>query len=81
MTDLTWYVPQASSWLSRSSAHEYGVARCIGIPVDGRATKHYEAFHVEALWAVPASLGRADSLTEAKALCQRHHDQPRPSAA
>lgn len=74
-TQLQWYAPQAGSWLSRNHDHRYGVARCIGISVDGRATKHYEAFHIEALWAVPKSLGRADSLTEAQGMCQRHHEE------
>jgi len=73
MSALTWYVPQAGSWIVRNSDHRYGVA-----PTDDARC---EAFHIEALWAMPKSLGRADSLTEAKALCQRHHDQPRQSAA
>lgn len=72
MTALTWYTPRAGEWVARNSDHRYGVA-----PTDTR----FEAFHIEALWAIPKSLGTADSLTEAKAICQRHDDQPRPSAA
>jgi hypothetical protein len=72
MTALTWYTPRAGQWVARNSDHRYGVA-C----TDTR----FEAFHIEALFARPASLGCADSVSEAQALCQHHNDQPRPSAA
>jgi hypothetical protein len=74
MSELQWYQPQAGNWASREARHLYGVVHRL-------PAGDFEAFHIEALFARPASLGCADSLEDAMALCQQHNDTPRPSAA
>jgi hypothetical protein len=37
----------------------------------------FECFHIEAVWATPVSIGRADALDAAEKLCHEHNTRPR----
>jgi hypothetical protein len=45
--------------------------------IDPHAGGGFEAFHIEALWAKPASIGRAPTSELAAQLCEEHSQRPR----
>lgn len=58
-----------SPWATKSEDGYYAIAT----PLEGQ----FEAFHIEALWARPLSIGTRSSLDLAKEFCEHHSAQPR----
>lgn len=65
---MQWFTPRVGHFVSKSADGYYAVAPDRGL---------YEAFHIEAVWAKPASIGGAGTIKAAQSICEDHAARPR----
>lgn len=69
---LQWHTPRAGQWASKSADGYYAIGPR-NKTLDGDP---YEAFYIEALWAIPKRIGLGCELTDAQRVCDEHHERP-----
>jgi hypothetical protein len=62
---LTWITPRADIWHTKSADGYYGIHEHL-------RTSEYEAFFIEAVFAIPKPIGTRGSLEDAKKICEEH---------
>lgn len=60
---IMWHTPRATNWHVKSSDGYWGITKILG---------KFSAFHIEAAFAMPKQIGHADSIEEAKQICEEY---------